>query len=415
MMGSSSPLMAQLEALAQFSAYGAECLTRLYLSPEHKAANTYVMTLMRDAGMDAQIDAAGSVIGHYAASTPDAPTLLLGSHIDTVKNAGKYDGNFGVLAAIEAIRRLNAAGTRLPYTIEVLAFGDEEGVRFPVTLTTSRAVAGCFDPATLDAKDEAGITLQEALLAFGGDPAAIPTLARNPTKTLGYVELHIEQGPVLEAKDLPVGIVTAISGATRAEIRVEGFAGHAGTVPMELRRDAGAAAAEMLLAAETLARNTPDLVATIGRMAFGPGAVNVIPSSAQFTIDVRSPYDTVRTKAVETLKTTFAAIAAKRGVQLNIRSFYDEAAAPCDPALMAGLAEAVEQCDLRPHHLPSGAGHDGLAMISLCPIAMLFVRCKGGISHNPAESITPEDAEQAVAVLLAFLTRFSPDTIRSTR
>ena len=233
----------------------------------------------------------GNVVGRYEGVEPGLPALLLGSHIDTVRNAGKFDGNLGVIAAISAVASLHRRFQRLPFAIEVLAFGDEEGVRFPVTLNGSRAVAGTFDPAALEVRDADGITLHEALKQFGCDPAGIAGVARRTADVLGYVEVHIEQGPVLEAEDLPVGIVTAINGASRFTIEVTGVAGHAGTVPMHLRQDALAAAAEMVLAVERAAQDTPGIVATVGKLEALPGAVNVIPSGAKLSLDLRSSSD----------------------------------------------------------------------------------------------------------------------------
>ena len=405
-------IYARAQELAGFSAEGPERLTRLYLTAEHKAAAARVAKWMTEAGMVPRIDAAGTVVGRYEAATPGAPALLLGSHIDTVRNAGKYDGNLGVLTAIQAVRRLSQAGTRLLYAIEVLAFGDEEGVRFPVTLTSSRAIAGIFDPATLDVSDADGITLRDALVAFGGTPDAVADLARDEDDTLGYVEVHIEQGPVLEQENLPVGIVSAISGATRMTVNVTGFAGHAGTVPMGLRQDAGAAASEMVLAFEIIAQDAGDVVATVGRMSFEPGAVNVIPSGASFTVDLRSPSNESRIWTLAEVDAALKAIAERRNVTVEATQFYNEDAATCDPALITGLEKAVAACGITPRQLPSGAGHDGLAMVALCPFAMLFVRCKGGISHNPAESITPEDAGTASDVLHHFLIHLDPAALR---
>jgi allantoate deiminase len=397
----------RLEALARFTDEPGR-LTRLYLSPAHKAAALQVQQWMAEAGMETRLDAVGNVVGRYEAVEPGRPALLLGSHIDTVRDAGKHDGNLGVIAAIQAVAELHRRGERLPYAIEVLAFGDEEGVRFPVTLTGSRAVAGTLDPAALDAEDAGRVSVREALQQFGCNPFHIPDVPRRKEDVLGYVEIHIEQGPVLEAEDLPVGVVTAINGASRFTIDVTGVAGHAGTVPMPLRKDALAAAAEMVLAVERRAVETEELVATVGRIEALPGAVNVIPAAARFTLDVRSPSDPMRHAAVARLREEMTAIAHRRGVGVTIAGSYDEAAATCAPWLVEQLAAAVERAGVRPHRLPSGAGHDGLAMIALCPIGMLFVRCKDGISHNPAEAITAEDADIAVAVLTDFLRHLAP-------
>ncbi|PRH88454.1 allantoate amidohydrolase [Labrys okinawensis] len=396
--------MARLDELAACSAEEG-ALTRLYLTPEHAAAIALVKGWMEEAGMSTELDAAATLVGRYPGATPDAPVLILGSHIDTVRNAGRYDGNLGVIVAIEAVAALHQAGERLPFAIEVTAFGDEEGVRFPVTLTGSRSLAGTFQPDNLDATDKAGISLREALVQFGCDPDAVSRLGRDPARTLGYVEVHIEQGPVLEAEDLPVGIVTAINGASRFKVDLTGKAGHAGTVPMGLRLDAGAAAAEMILATELITTTSGDLVATVGACEFRPGAVNVIPGSAHFSIDIRSPDDAIRNAAVAELIARFETIAARRGVTFAIHKTYDEPAARCDPRLIETFEAAVAAVGLKPLKLSSGAGHDGLAMISLCPIAMLFLRCKGGVSHNPAEAVLTEDVGAALEVLLGFLKR----------
>jgi len=400
-------VMAHLHELARCSSEPGK-LTRLFLTPAHAAATRVVRGWMEEAGMTVELDAAGNVAGRYEGDRPGLPALLLGSHIDTVRDAGHYDGNLGVIAAIEAVAALHRAGERLPFAIEVFAFGDEEGVRFPSKLTGSRAVAGTFDPQTLDVVDAQGTHLEAALRGFGCDPAAIPAIARPRDAVLGYVEMHIEQGPVLEQLKLPVGVVTAINGASRFRIEVTGHAGHAGTVPMALREDALTAAAEMVLAVERRAVDgaAQGLVATVGSIEAIPGAPNVIPGKAVFTLDVRAPVDADRFKAIEDLVSQFADLAARRHVRVKVVKFYDEPAASCDPALVDLLEAAVARAEITPHRLPSGAGHDALALATLCPIAMLFVRCKGGISHHPAESITTRDADVAMRVLLDFLHHF---------
>jgi allantoate deiminase len=361
---------------------------------------------MQAAGMSTHMDAACTVVGRYEGATPEAPVLLLGSHIDTVRNGGKYDGNFGVVAAIQAVDELHRAGEVLPFAIEILAFGDEEGVRFPMTLTGSKAVSGTFDPSALDCEDAVGVTLREALLAFGGDPDDIVRLTRDPARVLGYVELHIEQGPVLEGEGLPVGIVTAINGATRATVGVKGRAGHAGTVPMTMRHDALTAAAEMILGVERRCASERDMVGTVGSIEALPGAVNVIPGEVRFTVDVRSPSDEQRRAAVDDIFHLIDDISTRRALDVTHTVTYDVPAATCGAELTDGLEGAVARNGIRPRRLPSGAGHDGLAMVNLCPIAMLFVRCRDGVSHNPAESITADDADVAVRVLVDFLRHF---------
>jgi allantoate deiminase len=401
-------LMARLDELGRISDEEGR-LTRLYLTPAHGRAAALVAGWMREAGMEARLDAIGNVAGRYEGERPGLPALVLGSHIDTVRDAGRYDGALGVLAAVAAVGELHRAGERLPFAVEVLAFGDEEGVRFPTTLAGSRAVAGTLDAAAvLGVVGEDGVGLREALERFGCDPSAIPGVARRPGEVVAYVEAHIEQGPVLEAEGLPLGVVTAISGASRHVVEVAGVAGHAGTVPMALRRDAAMAAAEMMLAVERTALETPGLVATVGRVEAAPGAVNVIPSGAKFTLDVRSADDAVRRGAVARLRASFDEAAARRGVGVEVRTTYDEPAVACAPWLVGRLGEAVGRARVRPRLLPSGAGHDGLAMAALCPIGMLFVRCAGGVSHNPAEAIEAADAGLCVAVLVDFLRRFVP-------
>jgi allantoate deiminase len=400
-------LMAQLDELARYSEQAAG-LTRPYLTPSHKQATLQVMRWMEEAGMKARTDAIGNVVGRYEGREASAPALLLGSHIDTVRNAGKYDGNLGVLAAIACVAELAGRGERLPFAIEVYAFGDEEGVRFPTTLSGSRAVAGRFDPAALDARDSAGVSLRQALTNFGCDVDAIRSIARKPADVLAYVELHIEQGPVLEAEGLALGVVTAIAGASRYAIEITGVAGHAGTVPMGLRRDALAGAAEMIAAVERRATATPDVVATVGRIEALPGAANVIPSMVRFTIDIRAPSDTARHSASAQIVSDIEAIAGRRSLSVQCQRVHDAGACTCDRGLIGSLGAAVARASLKPRHLPSGAGHDAMAMVELCPVGMLFMRCTDGISHNPLEAITVEDADLALRVLLDFLRHFKP-------
>lgn len=383
-------------------------LTRVFLSPQQRDANALVLAWMRAAGMSAEVDAMGNCAGRYEGAQPGLPCLMLGSHLDTVRDAGRYDGMLGVLSAIECVAALNATGTRLPFAIEVVGFGDEEGVRFGSTLLGSRAVAGTFDIALLDKPDADGIRMRDALAAFGLDPAQYPSVARRPGAVLAYAELHIEQGPVLEAAGLPVGVVTAINGGNRFDVALTGMAGHAGTVPMGLRRDALAAAAECVLAVERIAAAMPDVVGTVGRIEVLPGAMNVIPGQARFSLDVRAPTDEQRHASVAAIRAEFAAIAKRRNVDLAIASLWDARTAPCAPDLQRQLAAAVADEGVRVHHLPSGAGHDGMAIIDLAPIGMLFVRCAGGISHNPAEAVTLEDVATGLRTFARFIVAFTP-------
>ena len=390
-------------------------LTRTYLTREHRAAGEKILGWMREAGMDAAFDPLGNVVGRYAAADPAAPVVMTGSHMDSVVNAGKYDGLFGILTAIGCVRDLHERGKRLPFTFEVVAFGDEEGVRFGVTLIGSKALGGNFDLSSLERKDANGTTLREAIEAFGGDPAAIPSLRRDPAKVVAFVESHIEQGPVLLDEGLPVGVVTSIAGGTRVRARVTGLAGHAGTVPMPIRHDALAAAAEMTLAIERHCRQSADtLVGTVGKLAIpGGGAINVIPGEVEFTVDLRSGDDDKRLAALAEVEAACQAIADRRGVALSWDPFFQIRAAPCDERLQAQFARSIEALELPVRRLPSGAGHDAMEMTNIAPIAMLFVRCgNGGISHNPLETMTAEDADIATQVLLHFLEHFDPASVR---
>jgi allantoate deiminase len=401
-------IMARLDQLATLSASAGE-ITRLYLTNEHRAAADLVAGWMREAGLSVTLDSAGTVVGRTEGSVSNARTLLVGSHIDTVRNAGRYDGCLGVVLAIEAMAELQRLGRKLPYAVEVLAFGDEEGVRFPRTLNGSRAIAGLLDGDVLEMADANGVDLASALRAFGCDPAKLLKIGREPTSILGYVEVHIEQGPVLEKQGLAVGVVTAISGASRLLVEVTGKAGHAGTVPMPQRRDALSGAAEMVLAVERTARDTAGLVATVGRIEALPGAVNVVPGGAVFTLDIRSPVDRTRRYGFRQIEQEMRAIARRRQLTLRLTETYNEPSAICDQRIISHFSAAMDTLGQAEFGLPSGAGHDGLAMVKLCPIGMLFVRCKGGISHHPDESVKADDVEVATRTLMAFLDRFSTD------
>lgn len=319
-------------------------LTRLYLGPGHRKAADLVANWMREAGMTPRIDAVGNVVGRYRARDGGPLTLMLGSHIDTVRNAGRFDGALGVVTAIEVVRAASKSGKRYPFAIEVIAFGDEEGVRFASTLGGARALAGNFNLHALDEVGEDGVSRRQALAAFGCNPSRLSEEALSPDRALGYVEVHIEQGPVLEKDGLPVGVVTAIDGVTRGTVEVDGIAGHAGTVPMPMRKDALAAAAEMLLAVEERARSRSNLVATVGKMEVPGSAANTIPGQARFTLDIRSPSDQERVSAVGDIKETIAAIARRRGVTARLSVGHEVPAAICDARLSDQMAQAVEGC-----------------------------------------------------------------------
>ena len=377
-------------------------LYRAYLAPAHFAALDALTGWMQAAGMTVRRDAAMNLIGRYEGLDPAAPLLLIGSHIDSVRDAGRYDGVLGVMLGIEVVEELHVSGRRLPFAIEVIAFGDEEGSRFPTAMLTSRAVAGTLTPAMLDTVDAEGLPLAQA----GVDVAAFASAARTPGSVLAYLEAHIEQGPVLEAAGLAVGTVTGIAAQHRYRVRCAGIAGHAGTCAMPLRRDALAGAAEMVLAVERIAcADANDLVATVGSIVAEPGAANVIPGVVTFTIDLRSGDPERHQAAVATVLDALAAIAERRGLDVEAECFYELSASPCDPGLMTLLDSAIADTGQTVRRLVSGAGHDAVSLAALCPTAMLFIRCRGGISHNPAEYVDPRDAEVARRVMLGFIER----------
>jgi allantoate deiminase len=398
-------VMQRCDALASFSEEP-DRLTRRFGTAALRDANAAVAEWMRAAGMTARQDALGNLIGRYEAEQTGAKTLLLGSHLDSVIDAGKYDGPLGVLVALACVQRLHDQGRRLPFAIELFGFADEEGVRYHTTYLGSQLVAGTLAPATLELADADGITVADAIRAFGGDPGRLAEARRSGDDLLGYCEVHIEQGPVLEARDLPVGVVSAIAGQSRIAVVLTGVAGHAGTVPMDLRRDALCAAAELVLAAEALARDTPGLVATVGQIDARPGASNVIPGRVTLSLDVRHQDDARRERALAELGQRAERIAGERGIALDWRIMQESRALACDPALTERLAGAIEALGYPLLALPSGAGHDGVAIAALTPIAMLFVRCKGGVSHNPAESVDVADVGVAIEVLGRFLELF---------
>jgi allantoate deiminase len=404
-------ILRQADVLATFTE-DAPRITRTYLSKEHKQAGEYLIGLMRDAGMNAGFDPLGNIVGRYEAGVPFAPVVMTGSHQDSVRNAGKYDGLFGILSPIACIKELNRQGKRLPYTLEIVGFGDEEGVRFPATLIGSKAMSGKFDPAWLDKADAEGVTMRQAINDFGGDAERWRELDRRQDhhgEVVAFVESHIEQGPVLLNEGLAVGVVTAIAGATRLVLNVTGLAGHAGTVPMGARQDALAAAAEMVLFVEKFCTDNTGLVGTVGKLSVKPGAINVIPQDVEFTIDVRSGDDAIRAAALAAFNAQLPAIAARRNVKLRIEPLYDADAAPCDPVLQKQFESAIAAQGIKPRYLASGAGHDAMVFPAVAPMAMLFVRCgNNGISHHPDETMTAEDAEVATEVLLHFFENYQP-------
>jgi allantoate deiminase len=384
-------------------------LTRTFASPAMRRANELVGAWMRGAGMKTRTDAIRNLIGHYAGQKTGAKILLLGSHLDTVRRAGKFDGPLGVILAIACVEKLYRQRVRLPFAIEVAGFADEEGVRYQTACLGSRVLAGTFAEKDLDRKDADGISMREAIRWFGGNPARMKHSRLNPGRLLGYVEVHIEQGPVLEQRNLAVGVVTAIAGQSRFKISFTGRAGHAGTVPMDLRRDALCAAAEFIVAVENFARKTNGLVATVGQICAEPGASNVIPGSATLTLDVRHRKDAVRLASCATLQKLARRIAGARKTKVAWQSVQQTASIPCSPQLSGWLKRAVKKHQRKVVELPSGAGHDAAVMAQITPAAMLFVRCKGGVSHHLDESVSGPDVRVAFEVMNDFLRRLAGD------
>jgi hydantoinase/carbamoylase family amidase len=375
-----------------------------YMSPAHKAVAAQLRDWMRAAGLEAKIDAVGNVVGRYASASAAAKSLIVGSHYDTVANAGRFDGRLGIVTGLVVAEELHRTGRRLPFHLDVVAFAEEEGVRFSVPYLGSSAIAGCFDEGALALRDADGASLETVLRNEGADLAAIRSLARDPHALRGYLEIHIEQGPVLLQHDLPVGVVTSIAGSARFRITITGVGGHAGTVPMALRRDAAAAAAEIVLAVERRCSTGANLVGTVGQLAVPHGLINVIPGRCEMSLDVRSIDDAVRDAAIADIRAAIDEIAARRGVSATVTKLACHRALPCSPQLQAALAQAIGRAGIAPFYLASGAGHDAEMFAHLTEIGMLFVRCgNGGISHSPLETVTAEDADAGARVLLDLL------------
>ncbi len=410
-------VLARCDVLAAISE-SPEGLTRVYLSPEHLRANRQVGEWMQAVGMQVWQDTVGNICGRYEGRQLDAPAILLGSHLDTVRNAGRYDGMLGVLTALEVVGYLHRHQQRLPVAIEVIGFADEEGTRFGITLLGSKGVTGRWPVEWLNTTDADGISVAQAMVRAGLDPMDIGQSARAANAFCAYLELHIEQGPCLENAGLALGVVTDINGARRLQCQFTGLAGHAGTVPMGQRQDALAGAAEWMCAVEALtAAQGEHLVATVGTLTCLPGAVNVIPGQVRLTLDIRGPNDRGVNDLLTRLLAEAEAIATRRGITFTAEGFYRIKATACDSALQQCISQSISQVQGRCLALPSGAGHDAIAMAECWPVGMLFVRCKGGVSHHPDESVTSSDVAVAIqAYLEAVLTSpSSPSSLTPQR
>ncbi|WOI47442.1 2-oxo-4-hydroxy-4-carboxy-5-ureidoimidazoline decarboxylase [Acidovorax sp. BLS4] len=403
------------ETLAQHSDPGfAEKgqLTVTYLTDAHRACAQRISHWMRDCGFDeVAVDAVGNVVGRYHGATPDAPLLMTGSHYDTVRNGGKYDGRLGIFVPMACVRELHRQGRRLPFGIEVVGFSEEEGQRYKATFLGSGALIGDFDPAWLDQKDADGVTLREAMQHAGLCIDDIPKLQRDPGRYLGFVEVHIEQGPVLNELDLPLGVVTSINGSVRFVGEMHGMASHAGTTPMDRRRDAAAAVAELILAVEARAARDGDSVGTVGLLNVPGGSINVVPGRCQFSLDLRAPTDPQRDALVADVLAALQSIAARRGMHYTLEETMRAAAAPSAPAWQQRWERAVDALGVPVHRMPSGAGHDAMKLHEIMPQAMLFVRgLNSGISHNPLESTTSDDMQLAVDAFSHLLNQLATET-----
>ncbi|GBQ22605.1 allantoate amidohydrolase [Gluconacetobacter sacchari DSM 12717] len=380
-------------------------LFRPFLGPAHLATQARVAAWMEEAGLSTRRDATGSLIGRYEAAEPGAPALVLASHLDSVRDGGAFDGMLGVLLAIESVAALHAAGQRLPFAIEVVGFGDEEGSRFPQSMLGARIFAGKAYGAVAAMTDQAGITLREAMHQAGLDIDRLPEATRARGDILAYFEAHIEQGPVLDIEGLSVAAVEAIAGIRRFHVRLHGVAGHAGTVPPSLRRDALAAGSEIVLAVEALAARQEGLLATVGRIEARPGAINVIPGEVSLTVELRSGNCACLDDGLRAIEDRIAWIATRRGIKAVLSDHQAFQPALCDPRLVALMARSMTACGLPARRLVSGAGHDAMMMCDWVPTAMLFIRSPGGVSHHPDERVDIADVRAAFAVMADFIQR----------
>lgn len=395
-----STVMARCDELASISA-DPSAISRFYLTREHRLCNEKVADWMRDVGMSIWVDQAGNLWGRYHAAGPTPEpvrAVVIGSHQDSVPNAGRYDGPLGVLTALAVVEMLHSEGERLPFHVDVVAFGDEEGVRFGTTLLGSYPVAGQWNPQWWNLKDGDGLTMREAFAQFGLDADRITECARDPSELMGYLELHIEQGPVLEEGEDPLGVVTGIAGARRFRVTFSGRAGHSGTVPMRMRRDALTGAAEAVLAVERIAREE-GIVATAGQLECTPGAVNVIPGEVVWSLDIRAPDDVARDASLQRIRDVSDQICAERGLSSHWLETHSAAAVDCAQQLQAAQLRALDSLGLRPIQLMSGAGHDAMAMAHITDVGMFFIRCAGGVSHHPDESILQDDVAWGIAAI----------------
>lgn len=405
------------ETLAQFSDPGFkenQQLTVTYLTDAHRACAAFIKNKMHECGFDSvEIDAVGNVVGIYKAQTENAQTLLTGSHYDTVRNAGKYDGRLGIFTPMACVRKLYREGKRLPFNIEVVGFAEEEGQRYKATFLGSGALTGDFEPAWLDQKDANGIAMRDAMVQAGLKIDDIPGIKRNPTDYLGFVEVHIEQGPVLNALDLPLGVVTSINGNVRYLCEMTGMACHAGTTPMKTRHDAALGAAELMLFVEKRAARDADSVGTVGMLQVPGGSINVVPGRCMLSLDMRAPNDDQRNALEASVLDELSEICKRRGLDYTLELTVRAAAAPSASAWQGYWEKAVASLGLVVYQMPSGAGHDAMKLHKIMPQAMLFVRGQNsGISHNPLESTTSDDIQLGIDAFAHLLNQLAQEQAR---
>jgi allantoate deiminase len=396
-------LWKRLMALSSIGKQESGGVTRLSFTEEERAAKDLVASFMEEAGLDVYEDAVGNLIGRKEGKNPEAPIVLTGSHLDSVYNGGNFDGPLGVISGVEAVQRMQEQGIETEHSIEVIAFTDEEGARFSFGMIGSRGLTGTLTEKDLENKDKQGITVAEAMKKAGLDPHAIQRAARAKGSVKAYVELHIEQGKVLEKQNLPVGIVTGIAGPLWMKFAIEGEAGHAGSTPMTMRRDALAAAAQIMQVIEAETSKTGSTVGTVGQLQLFPGGINIIPGRVEFSLDLRDISETLRDQVERNILQQARRICEERGVTLHLETLQRIAPAPCSELVQNAAKEACRELGLEIFTLPSGAGHDGMQLKDICPIGMIFVRSKDGISHNPAEWSSPEDCANGANLLFRTL------------